>query len=135
MEQKNWQVWEHANGQERSLLLKQTPTRDARVYVTYLREQWENLPADLGQELAIFLASMHYQLECELLQLEEAGKRGTSAYQELMEFYKTSGFLKGLEDVDEECNYFFWSWLVWVFYWFIVLSPIKLYLGAGSTAS
>lgn len=102
MEQKNWQVWEHANEQERSLLLKQTPTRDARVYVTYLREQWEDLSADLEQELAIFLASMHYQLELDLLQLEEAGKRGTSAYQELIDFYKTSGFLTGLEDVDEE---------------------------------
>lgn len=102
MEQKKWQVWEQASGQERSFLLKQTPTQEARVYVCYLREQWEDLPADLGQELAIFLASMHYQLERELLQLEEAGKGGTSAYQELIEFYKTLGFLAGLEDVDEE---------------------------------
>ncbi|MBJ6745674.1 hypothetical protein JEQ21_04190 [Streptococcus sp. 121] len=102
MEQKKWQAWEQANEQERSFLLKQTPTQEARVYVCYLREQWEDLPADLGQELAIFLASMHYQLECELLQLEEAGKGGTSVYQELIEFYKISGFLAGLEELDEE---------------------------------
>lgn len=102
MEQKKWYDWEQATKQERSFLLKQTPTQEARVYVCYLREQWEDLPADLGQELAIFLASMHYQLELELLQLEEAGERGGPIYQELLDFYEISGFLAGLEDVDEE---------------------------------
>lgn len=102
MEQKKWVVWEHVDNRERSLLLKETPTQEARIYVCYLREQWAELPADLGQELAIFLASMHYQLELELLQLEEAGEQGGSTYQELIDFYQISGFLAGLEDVDEE---------------------------------
>lgn len=102
MEQKEWLAWEQATGKERSLLLKQTSTQEARVYVSYLREQWDALPASLGQELAIFLASMHYQLELELLHLEEAGKRDSSAYQELMDFYRLSGFLTGMEEPDEE---------------------------------
>ncbi|NYS32849.1 hypothetical protein HZZ02_03485 [Streptococcus danieliae] len=102
MEQKQWLAWEQATREERSLLLKQISTQEARVYVRYLREQWDVLPADLGQELAIFLASMHYQLELELLHLEEAGRKDSSAYQELMDFYGISGFLIGMEEPNEE---------------------------------
>ena len=102
MPQKVWTVWEAANEDQRRSLLRTTATRDARDYVCFLREELSHLSPNLCQEVAIFLSSMHYELESQLLQLETSGQEDSLAYNQLLDFYRESGFLTGLEGMDAE---------------------------------